>query len=139
MLEKNALERAPPDSLGFFSHLFTVLKKSGGDRPVIDLKRLNQYFQCPSFRMESDLSIRQQLQAGEWTISIELSDAYLGRVYQKYLQLHIQGQSFQFRGMCFGLNIAPRVLTKLLDPVAAHLRCGGVLLHRYQDDWLFRG
>ena len=118
-------------------------KKSGGFRPVIDLKRLNQFIQCPTFRMESDRSIRQQLQAGEWTTSIDFSDAYLhipvDPVYRKYLRLYIQGQSFQFRAMCFGLNIAPRVFTKLLDPVAAHLRSRGILLHRYLDDWLFRG
>ena len=118
-------------------------KKSGGFRPVIDLKRLNLFIRCPSFRMETDRSIRQQLQQGEWTTSIDLSDAYLhipvAPAYRKYLRLHIQGQSLQFRAMCFGLNIAPRVFTKLLDPVASHLRSRGIRLHRYLDDWLFRG
>ena len=93
--------------------------------------------------METDRSIRSQLQPGEWTTSIDLSDAYLhipvAIEYRKFLRIHIQGKSYQFRAMWFGLNIAPRVFTKLLDPVSAHLRSRGILLHRYLDDWLIRG
>ena len=59
--------------------------------------------------------------------------------FRKYLRLHILGETYQFRAMCFGLNIAPRVFTKLLEPVASYLRHRGILPHSYLDDWLFRG
>ena len=144
LLAKQSLERVvDPSTPGFYSHLFTVTKKSGGHRPVIDLKRLNGFIHCPHFHMETDRGIRSQLRPGEWTTSIDLSDAYLHipvhPAFRKYLRLHILGETYQFRAMCFGLNIAPRVFTKLLEPVASYLRHRGVLLHRYLDDWLFRG
>ena len=142
LITKKALEKVSSRSPGFYSHLFTVPKRSGGYRPVIDLKALNKYVICPHFHMETDRSIRSQLRPGEWTTSVDLSDAYLHipvhSNFRKYLRLNIMGQTYQFRAMCFGLNIAPRVFTKLLDPVAASLRAQGILVHRYLDDWLIR-
>jgi hypothetical protein len=143
LLQKKALEEVTDNSPGFYSHVFTVPKKSGGFRPVIDLKILNSFIRCPKFKMESDRSIREQLRQGEWTTSIDFTDAYLHipiwEHHKSFLRLHIQGRSFQFTAMCFGLNIAPRVFTKLLEPVASHLRTRGILVHRYLDDWLIRG
>lgn len=142
LLLKEALELAPQDP-GFFSHLFTVPKATGGFRPVIDLKGLNRCISCPHFHMETDAVIRSQLQVGEWTTSIDLKDAYLHIPvhpgFRKYLRFHIRGVSYQFRAMCFGLNIAPRVFTKLLTPAVMALRRDGVKVHRYLDDWLIRG
>jgi hypothetical protein len=42
----------------------------------------------------------------------------------------------QFRALCFGLNVAPKVFTKMLQPVAQYLRLRGIRVHRYLDDWL---
>jgi hypothetical protein len=141
--QKGALEVVTDGSPGFYSHVFTVPKKSGGYRPVIDLKILNSFIICPHFKMETDRMIRQQLRQGEWTTSIDFTDAYLHipvmLQHKKYLRLHIQGVSYQFTAMCFGLSTAPRIFTKLLEPVASHLRSKGILLHRYLDDWLIRG
>ena len=143
LLRKEALEVVPDPSPGFYSHLFTVPKRSGGFRPVIDLKCLNKFIHCPHFHMETDRAIRAQLSQGEWTTSIDLSDAYLHipihPAFKKFLRINIMGTTYQFTAMCFGLNIAPRIFTKLLDPVASHLRSRGILVHRYLDDWLIRG
>ena len=93
--------------------------------------------------MENDLKIRGQLQVGEWMTSVDLSDAYLHLpihpLYRKFMRMHIEGKAWQFKAMCFGLNVAPRIFTKMLQPVAAFLRTRGVILHRYLDDWLIRG
>jgi hypothetical protein len=143
LVVKRALEPITDSSPGFYSHLFVVKKKTGGFRPVIDLKNLNRHIYCPHFRMETDRSIRAQLKEGEWTTSIDLSDAYLHIPihprFRRFLRIHIMGQTFQFKAMCFGLNVAPRVFTKLLDPVASYLRSRGIHLHRYLDDWLICG
>ena len=142
LLKKRALEQVSGRSPGFYSHLFTVPKRSGGFRPVIDLKALNRFIICPHFHMETDRSIRSQLRAGEWTTSVDLSDAYLHipvhQNFRKFLRLRLNNQFYQFRAMCFGLNIAPRVFTKLLDPVVMFLRTRGIMVHRYLDDWLIR-
>ena len=142
LISKQALIPADPNTPGFYSHLFVVPKKSGGFRPVIDLKALNQFITCRTFRMETPRSIRDQLRQGEWTTSIDLADAYLhipiDPCFQHYLRIAVQDQVWQFRAMPFGLNIAPRTFTYLLAPVAAALRAQGVHLHRYLDDWLIR-
>lgn len=142
LVEKGALERVVDGGPGFYAHLFTVPKRTGGFRPVTDLKVLNRFVRCPTFKMESDLKVRSQLRVGEWMTSVDLSDAYLHvpvhRDYRKYMRIHVQGQTWQYRAMCFGLCTAPRIFTKLLQPVAAFLRERGIVIHRYLDDWLVR-
>ena len=143
MLRKDALvELQELDEAGFYSHLFVVAKRSGGLRPVIDLKLLNLFIVCPHFKMETALSIRAQLQVGEWTISLDLSDAYLHMLvhpkFQRYLRFHIRGKSYQFRAMCFGLCTAPFLFTRVMKAVAAHLRAKSIRVHLYLDDWLVR-
>ena len=142
LLDKQALIPADPSIPGFYSHLFLVPKKTGGFRPVIDLKALNQFITCRTFRMETPQSIRTQLQQGEWTTSIDLADAYLhvpiDPAFQHFLRIAVEDKVWQFRAMPFGLNIAPRTFTHLLAPVAAFLRAQGINLHRYLDDWLIR-
>ena len=41
LLQKGAIELAPLPSLGYYSHLFIVMKAQGSWRPVIDLSPLN--------------------------------------------------------------------------------------------------
>ena len=142
LIVKNALVPVSAQTPGFYSHLFVVPKTTGGYRPVIDLKALNEHITCPTFRMETVHSIRQQVQVGEYTTSIDLADAYLhipvAEAFQPYLRIAVRDQVLQFRAMPFGLNIAPRTFTSLLAPVAATLRAQGIRVHRYLDDWLIR-
>ena len=142
MLLKYATEEIPGTDPGFYSHLFVVTKKSGGLRPVIDLKKLNSYLEVPKFKMETVFSIRAQLQNGEYVVSLDMKDAYfhLGVhiAFRKYMRFCINGRVFQFRAMCFGLASAPLIFTKILRPVAAFLRKEGIQIHMYLDDWLIR-
>ena len=43
---------------------------------------------------------------------------------------------FQFRCLSFGLNIAPRLFTKLTKPILKQLRLAGVQVVAYLDVWL---
>lgn len=142
LIAKKALVKVVPSNPGFYSHLFVVPKRTGGFRPVIDLKALNRFITCPTFRMETPQSIRKQIQVGEVTTSIDLADAYLHipvhPEFQPYLRIAVEDQVWQFQAMPFGLNIAPRSFTYLLTPVAAALRAQGIKVHRYLDDWLIR-
>ena len=77
ILLKGAIQEVKdPFSLAFYSRLFLVAKKTGGWRPVIDLSFLNLYLDFPTFRMETTQSIRNSLQVGKWTTSLDLKDAY---------------------------------------------------------------
>ena len=73
-------------------------------------------------------------------INIDLTDAYLSvpihQESQKFLRFIWQNKAYQFKAMPFGLNVAPRVFTKLLKPVVAWLRGQGIRLIIYLDDIL---
>ena len=58
--------------------------------------------------METPETIRTSLQQGEWVTSIDFKDAYFHIPIQsrKYLRFHIQGQTYQFKALSFGLSTA---------------------------------
>ena len=75
--------------------------------------------------------------------TLDLKDAYLSvpvhKDSQKFLQFLWRDKCYAFQGLCFGLNTAPRIFTKLLKPVAAFLRKRGVRMILYLDDFLVLG
>ena len=78
LLMKGAIERVTNvKSLGFYSRLFLVTKKTGEMRPVIDLSTLNRHMVVPHFKMETQGSVRSAIRSQEWTVSIDIRDAYI--------------------------------------------------------------
>ena len=67
------------------------------------------------FKMETPETIRTSLQQGEWVTSIVFKDAYFHIPIQeesrKYLKFHVQGRTYQFKALPFGLSRAPMELT----------------------------
>ena len=75
--------------------------------------------------------------------TLDLKDSYLSvpvhKDSQKFLQFLWRNKCYAFQGLCFGLNTAPRIFTKLLKPVAAFLCKRGVRMILYLDDFLILG
>ena len=143
LLMKGAIERVTNvRSLGFYSRLFLVPKKTGDLRPVIDLSTLNRHMVVPHFKMETQGSVRSAIRSQEWAVSIDIRDAYLHvpmhQAVRKYLRFVVNKKVYQFTCLLFGLATSPREFTKLLRPVVSLLRQQGVKLHIYLDDWLIR-
>ena len=143
LLMKGAIERVTNvKSLGFYSRLFLVPKKAGDLRPVIDLSTLNRHMVVPHFKVETQGSVRSAIRSQEWTVSIDIRDAYLHvpmhQAVRKYLRFVVNKKVYQFTCLPFGLATSPREFTKLLRPVVSLLRQQGVKLHVYLDDWLIR-
>ena len=143
LLMKGAIERVTNvRSLGFYSRLFLVPKKTGDLRPVIDLSTLNRHMVVPHFKMETQGSVRSAIRSKEWAVSIDIRDAYLHvpmhQAVRKYLRFVVNKKVYQFTCLPFGLATSPREFTKLLRPVVSLLRQQGVKLHVYLDDWLIR-
>ena len=142
LLQKAAIVpiHAKQTHIGFYSTLFLVKKKTGDLRPVINLKPLNKFLVKRHFKMDTLAKVLNLVQVGDWAISLDLKDAYfhvpIHPDHQKFLRFCILGQSFQFRAMCFGPTQAPRVFTKIVSVVAAHLRVNNIRLIAYLDDWL---
>ena len=143
LLMKGAIERVMNvKSLGFYSRLFLVPKKTGDLRPVIDLSTLSCHMVVPHFKMETQGSVRSAIRSQEWTVSIDIRDAYhhvpMHQAVRKYLHFVVNKKVYQFTCLLFGLATSPREFTKLLRPVVSLLRQQGVKLHVYLDNWLIR-
>ena len=50
MLEKGAIQETQPTGKGFMSNVFLVPKKDGGQTPLINLKKLNEYVYTEHFK-----------------------------------------------------------------------------------------
>ena len=143
MLLKGAIQEVRDStSLAFYSRLFLVAKKTGGWRPVIDLSYLNLYLDFPTFKMETTQSIRNSLQVGQWTTSLDLKDAYfhvpMAPTVHKLLRFQVLGKVYQFVAMPFGLATAPREFTTLVKEVKRMALRLGISVHMYLDDWLIK-
>ena len=96
--------------------------------------------------METQGSVHAAIRSQEWTVSIDIRDAYLHvRMYQavrKYLRFVVNKKVYQFTCLPFGLATSPREFTKLLRPVVALLkaaRCEATrLLRRLADPCRYR-
>ena len=141
-VEEGDNKRAPRgrNQNGFYSNMFLVPKKDGKVRPVINLKKLNQFVHIHHFKMEGIQTARELVQPKDWMTKIDLSDAYftipVDELHQRYLRFKIDHQIYQFTCLPFGLSSAHWFFTKTLRPVAAKLREFGIRLVIYLDDIL---
>ena len=143
LTNKNAVEPVTNQtSLGFYNRLFLVPKPNNRWRPILDLSTLNIFLNTESFKMETPETIRSSLQVGEWVTSIDFKDAYfhipLHSQSRKYMRFHIQGQSYQFKALPFGLSTAPMEFTVVAKEVKLMALRQGIRIHQYLDDWLVR-
>ena len=143
LMDKHAIELVRNQtSLGFFNRLFLVPKPNNKWRPILDLSNLNIFLKVEKFKMETPETIRTSLQKQEWVTSVDFKDAYFHIPIQeqsrKYLRFHIQGQTYQFKALPFGLSTAPMEFTVLAKEVKLMAMHKGIRIHQYLDDWLVR-
>jgi len=141
MLVKGAILRVLPCQDQFLSNIFLVPKKSGGMRPIINLKKLNEFIHAPHFKMEHLLSFLPCIRQGMYMTSLDLSDAYftlpVDKDFRKYLRFQWKGVLYEFQCLCFGLSSAPYIFTKVMKPVFTSLRKDGILSSYYIDDSIY--
>ena len=72
MLQKGAIHMVPPSQTtpGYLSSLFLVPKKGGGQRPVVNLKPLNQFLPYEHFQMEGIHMVRDLLRKGDFMVKM---------------------------------------------------------------------
>ena len=139
MLEEGVIE--PATGPIFLNRLFEVPKRdSDKTRLVLDVSRLNTSIPTFKFRMTTVNTVRQTLSQGCFLASIDLKDAYwhipIAKRFRPFLAFSAGKSIFQFRVLPFGLNIAPRVFSKMMRPVHSRLASLGVNILMYLDDWL---
>lgn len=140
LLEKGAVKEVGPVQGQFISSIFTVPKRGGASRPVVNLKPLNKFVIRRRFKMESMATLRELLKENDWMTSVDLKDAFLSvpihSAHRKLLRFRWQGRLYEFQCLPFGLTSAPRIFTKLMKPVMAILRRRSIRCMIFIDDIL---
>ena len=132
LLQNGAIFQTAFSKDEFYSRLFLIPKKDGTIRTVIDLSTLNTFVGNSHFHMEILSSIKSLLRSGNFMTKLDLQDAYLTEamdpLLQKFRWFIWKDKVYQSQALPSGLNVAPRVFTKLLKLVAAFLRKKGIPL-----------
>lgn len=140
LLQKRAIETVSRSQTCFVSNFFLRTKKSGEWRPILNLRPLNKYIRPRRFKMESLAAVLPELNRGWWGATLDLKDAYLHIAIEpsdrKWLGFSINGTTYRFRTLPFGLSTAPRTFTRVVKVIAEHLRKKGIFVFVYLDDWL---
>ena len=76
MLRKGAIVPALAEKNQFLSSVFLREKKDRTQRPIINLKSLNQFIPYIHFKMETISNLRDLLEPEDLMIKIDLKDAY---------------------------------------------------------------
>ena len=143
MLEKGAIRKVPYSPDQVLSNIFLREKKEGTFRPIIDLKRVNEFIPYQKFKMETLKNIRSLLKEGDLMVKIDLKDAYftvpLAEKSRKFLRFMWEGNIYEFLCMMFGLGPAPRIFTKIMKVPMNLLRKLKIRIIIYMDDMLLMG
>ena len=142
MLEKGTIRPLSPGEMrqGFYSSYFLVPKRTGGFRPILDLRQLNKFLKVLPFRMLRLRTVFQAIRAGDWFTTVDLCDAYfhipIRPAHRRFLGFAFQGRAFEYNVLPFGLSLSPRTFTKCMDAALIPLRRRGIRVFNYLDDWL---
>ncbi len=142
LLGKHAIEEIEPPAAtqGFFSIYFIIPKKDGGFRPILDLRDLNKTLKYLPFRMLRTSDVLRAIEPQDWMVKVDLKDAYfhvpIAPHHRHFLRFHFEGKTFQFNVLPFGLSLAPRVFSKVVQAALAPLQQKGICVLPYLDDWL---
>ena len=84
--------------------------------------------------------IRRVLPRNSYAASIDIKDAYwhipMSSVVRSLLGFRVENRCYRYRAMLFGLNIAPRIFTKVMSSVIDQLRRKGININGYLEDLL---
>ena len=145
LLHKGVIVKVPDfriKEIRCISPVFTVPKKDGSTRFILNLKNLNENIKYYHFKMESVHSAVLLMTKNCYMASIDLVDFYYSCPVDFEDQMWLCFQvdlCYSFTSMPNGLSSAPRVLTKLMKPVISLLRRKGYLSVTYLDDSLLLG
>lgn len=143
LLSKNVIQKVKNGENQFISPIFTVPKKDGSARFILNLKALNEFLLCPHFKLEDYRTVSKLIFKNAWLAKLDLEDAYymvpIHKDHRRYLRFTFDNSTYQYRCLPFGLCTAPRIFTKIMRPVIAVLRKQGYLSNTYLDDLLLIG
>lgn len=122
---------------------FFMLNQKGKQRPILDLRFLNNHLRSKKFQMETLQSATSIIRKNQYFTKTDIKSAYLAipiaQQHQQYLGFKWMGREFQFTSLPFGLSSAPRTFTKIMREALKSLRSAGLQCIIYLDDVLVIG
>ncbi|KAA6376738.1 MAG: hypothetical protein EZS28_027735 [Streblomastix strix] len=135
-LQQNIVQKT--NSAILHSPVFLAKKTSGKYRRIILCKTVNQHLNVEHFHMERLIDARKIIINQGWAITWDLQQAYshlsVSTVLRQYLAFRFKGQTFQYITVPFGISTTPRLFTKVMRVVLAHLRTKVIFTTAYIDD-----
>ena len=143
-IESEVIEEATHCLGEYISFIFPVTKKNKKDiKIILNLKQWYLFVSYEHFKMECLSSALSLVERDCCMASIDLKDAYYSVTFhessRKYLRFFWNNKLYQFTCLAQGLSCAPRLFTKIMKPIFAHLRSKGFLSTYYLDDSLLLG
>ena len=131
------LDELPKNS--WVSNIFLVPKKTPNQfRMILNLKQLNAYITYRKFKMDQIHRVVDMFRPQMWATSIDLVDAYshlfVDKSHWSYLCFIWRGVLYHFKCLPQGLSSAPRIFTKVVQPIIALLRTQMIQIVIYIDD-----
>ena len=140
-LASGMIERTINTNDDFVSNVFIRNKKNGSHRLILNLINLNTFIEYHHFKMDTIETVINLMRPNCFMGSIDLANAYfsipVAIEHRRFLKFEWKHQMYQFQVLPNGLSSAPRLFTKILKPVYAHLRLLGHLACGYIDDSIF--
>ena len=143
LLELKVIQEVKNSDDQYLSPIFTVPKKDGEHRMILNLKDLNQNIEYYHFKMDTFETALKLIKPNCFMASIDVRHAYysvpIAHEDRKFLRFKWKNAIFQYTCLPNGISCAPRYFTKLLKPVYSTLRKMGHLNVGYIDDSLLIG
>ena len=137
-LDKGIIEKTCHSEPEFISNVFTREKRDGSRRVILNLSALNPFIEYHHFKMDTIETVIGLIRSNCYMASLDLSNAYfsvpVATSDRSYLKFKWKKELYEFAVLPNGLSSAPRIFTKVLKPVYAHLRKLGFVASAYIDD-----
>jgi hypothetical protein len=120
---------------------FLTPKPSGAARFIMDLSPWTSYYRTPPIRLYSAAEVLSAIPPTYQLIETDLTSGFfqikIRQEHTMYYGIYYQGQQFALQRLPMGYPLAPSILQRLAQQVAALLhRKYGVSMVAYLDDWL---
>lgn len=141
LMRKKVIQKvSSPSSDQFISNIFLRKKSNGTYRVILNLKSLNEFVVHSHFKMDTLRDAILLITRGCFFSSIDLQDAFytipLAEDVYKYFRFLHRDAMYEFTCLVMGYSDSPRIFTKLMKPILAHLREQNVQVMMYIDDAL---